>query len=285
MTQTPRRISVVVPTRNSGATIERCLQSVRAQTHTDVELVVVDNSSEDDTVRIAKDLADVVITAGPERSAQRNVGARASSGEVVVFIDSDMVLDAELLVEVERAIESGAESVVLPERIEGDRYWQRVRALEKALILGDPDIEAARAFPRSVVEEVGGYDESLVAGPEDWDLSDRVRARGRPVARTGAGITHVEEDIRLGAAFRKKRYYGTSVRRLAVGRPRSSAARMVRARFFTRLVRALYRDPTHALGLFLLKAVEFAGIGAGLLGWKTEGTRTVYSARPQRRRL
>ena len=56
-------ISVIVPTRNNIRTIEACLASVRAQTHEAVELVVVDNHSDDGTPEIARRFADTVLTA------------------------------------------------------------------------------------------------------------------------------------------------------------------------------------------------------------------------------
>ena len=71
-------VSVVVPTRNNARTIRPCLQSVRDQTYPHVELIVVDNDSTDETFDVATELADVALTGGPERSAQRNLGIEVS---------------------------------------------------------------------------------------------------------------------------------------------------------------------------------------------------------------
>ena len=87
------RVSLIVPTRNSARTLAACLESCSNQTHEDVEVIVVDNSSTDGTVEIAHELADLVLDQKPERSAQRNRGAAESTGDIVVFIDSDMVLE------------------------------------------------------------------------------------------------------------------------------------------------------------------------------------------------
>ncbi len=79
-------VSFVVPSYNSARTITACVLSLRNQTHPDVEIVVVDNHSTDDTVaRATAAGADAVITAGPERCAQRNRGARDSRGAIVVL--------------------------------------------------------------------------------------------------------------------------------------------------------------------------------------------------------
>ena len=53
MSNDPRLVSVIIPTYNNGATIERCLRSVRAQTYAAVEIIVVDNSSRDGTPQLA----------------------------------------------------------------------------------------------------------------------------------------------------------------------------------------------------------------------------------------
>ena len=115
------RVSLIVPTRNSARTLAACLESCNNQTHEDVEVIVVDNSSTDGTVEIAHELADLVLDQKPERSAQRNRGAAESTGDIVVFIDSDMVLEPTVVadfVEVfERRPEVGA--VIIPESTEG----------------------------------------------------------------------------------------------------------------------------------------------------------------------
>src|SRR5689334_8255235 len=92
------RVSVIVPTRNSAATLEACLRSVLAQTEP-VELLVVDNFSTDATPAIGRALASTFEQAGPERSRQRNVGAARASGAYLLFVDSDMVLPPSLAAE------------------------------------------------------------------------------------------------------------------------------------------------------------------------------------------
>jgi len=66
---------VVVPTCNNDRTIEACLRSLRSHHHP-CRVVVVDNHSSDDTAAIARTLAEAVVTARRERSAQRNRGPR-----------------------------------------------------------------------------------------------------------------------------------------------------------------------------------------------------------------
>ena len=101
------KISFVVPTRDSARTLDACLGSLRAQTHPDVEVIVVDNGSTDRTAQIARRHAHQFVEWGPERSAQRNKGTARSTGDVVVFIDSDMVLEPQVAAEIERPLRSG----------------------------------------------------------------------------------------------------------------------------------------------------------------------------------
>ena len=190
--------SVIVPTRNSAATLEACLFSIRAQTHPDLELVVVDNSSSDNTKLIGERLADVVIDTGPERSAQRNAGGRAARGAVLFFVDSDMCLEPDVVAQAVAEIEAGADQVVIPERSFGDGFWSGVKAFERSLYLGDDTIEAARAFSARAWNEVDGYDERIVAGPEDWDMDQRVRELGGARSRTRAFIDHDEGHLTFG---------------------------------------------------------------------------------------
>jgi glycosyltransferase involved in cell wall biosynthesis len=108
--------------------------------------VVVDNFSSDETPQIAEELADIVIATGPERSAQRNAGARATSASIVGFVDSDMIPAPEVVAQAVVAIRAGATAVIVPERTVGIGYWARVRAFERSFYDGSDDIEAASFF-------------------------------------------------------------------------------------------------------------------------------------------
>ena len=94
-TQSTQRplISVIVPTYNSAIFLDRCLESIMNQTYKNIELIVVDNNSTDNTKAIAKKYTSLVFNQGPERSAQVNYGVLQSKGSFIYKIDSDFVLD------------------------------------------------------------------------------------------------------------------------------------------------------------------------------------------------
>lgn len=172
-------------------------------------IVVVDNGSTDDTVTIAKELSDLVLEGGPERSAQRNIGAAATDAAVVGFIDSDMILSPDVVRDAVRAIENGAVAVVVPERTVGQGYWTAVRAFERTFYEGSDAIEAARFYSRVGFDLAGGFDEAMTGG-EDWDLALRVEGHG-PRVRIEPVILHDEGRVRYLEACRKKASYADGV--------------------------------------------------------------------------
>lgn len=256
--------TVVVATRNSEATLDDCLRSIRDQTSPNVELVVVDNHSEDATPTIARAYADTFITAGPERSAQRNLGAAAGTGDYLLFIDADMVLDPEVVEQCIAASGAGHELVVIPESTLGTGFLAACKALERSCYVGDETIEAARFFSRDLFFRHGGYDEQLT-GPEDWDLPARMRADGAQVGRVTATIAHVEGRLRLVELLRSKYYYGKTFPRYIRKHPQLAAEQMHLFRpAFLRNTRRLARNPGLVAGMILMKGFE---ICAGAIGF------------------
>jgi glycosyltransferase involved in cell wall biosynthesis len=258
-------VTVIVPTRNSASHLPNCLASIRSQTHEAIELIVVDNHSSDDTRTIAAEYADCVLIAGPERSGQRNVGACSATGSYVFFIDSDMVLEPDVVAEcVNQLRDSSSEAVVVPEVSFGNGFWARCKAFERSFYVGDDLIEAARFFRADVIAEVGGFDDTLPPGPEDWDLDERVRRRGHPVARVPALIRHYEGDVTLLGLMRKKFYYGRGMPAYVRKHPSRARAqlRLVRPAF-TSGWRRLAANPSVAAGMLFMKTCEFAAGGAG----------------------
>lgn len=96
-------VSVVIPSHNYGSYLPDAIESVLAQTHPEIELIVVDYESTDDTARIVDGYPQARYLARPNRgyAAARNDGLRVSSGEFVLFLDADDKL-------VPDAIETGA---------------------------------------------------------------------------------------------------------------------------------------------------------------------------------
>ena len=87
-------LTIVVPTLNEAGVIAPVLERLRAFRE-DAEVIVVDGGSDDATRTLAKPLADRVIVAPRGRAIQMNAGAKAASGEVLLFLHADSVLPDE----------------------------------------------------------------------------------------------------------------------------------------------------------------------------------------------
>jgi glycosyltransferase involved in cell wall biosynthesis len=254
-------VTVVVPTRNSAATLGACLKSVREQSHR-CSLVVVDNHSTDGTAEIAQGLADLVIVAGPERSVQRNRGAAEIPADVFGFVDSDMVLEPEVVAQAAEVVSAGAGAVVVPEYTVGTGYWARVREFERSFYTENPGVEAARFFSRHVFEEVGGYDPDLTSS-EDWDIT--IRARGlAPVGRTSARVAHHEGRVKYLAACARKGRYAGGLRLFARKHGVRGLGSVADRSYLRRPWQLIASHPELGAGVIALKSGEAIAVGAAL---------------------
>jgi len=99
------RLSVIVPTRNHSADLERCLESVSKQTRKPDEIIVVDGHSTDDTPKVAKKYKCRLVQddEGTIGNAYY-VGAKEAKGDAVVFIDDDATAPKDWLESMEKAL-------------------------------------------------------------------------------------------------------------------------------------------------------------------------------------
>lgn len=250
-------VSVIVTTKNVQRTLAACLRSVRDQDYPSTELIVVDNHSTDGTAAIAAGFTNQVLVAGPERSAQRNLGVTMATGEWILWIDADMVLEPQVVSDAVAAGERAhAVAVSIPERTVGPGFWSACRTLERSCYLDDPSLFNPRLLRRDYLLTLGGFDVGM-SGPEDTDLRLRLRADGAVLAHTTAFIDHDEGRLTLADVVRKRVYYGRSLPAFAAANPgavRTQARSTVAA--FVRHRRDLARDPAHAVGLLALRTVE-----------------------------
>lgn len=204
-------VSVIVPTYNSGNFIHECLKSIEDQSYKNIEIIVVDNFSTDKTIAITRKFTDKYFLIGPERSSQRNFGFKKSKGSYICFIDSDMILNKNVISECVELNNSnkGYKSVVIPEKSFGIGFWAKCKAHERSFYENVSWMEAARFFSRELLNEIGLYDENLISG-EDWDLSKRSE-RVSKLQRVKSYIYHNEGRLSFSDNLKKKYYYGKKI--------------------------------------------------------------------------
>lgn len=201
-------VSVVVTTKNEGKNIGRFLKSVQEQSYKNLETIVVDNNSTDDTKELAGKYTEKVYNHGPERSAQRNFGVKMSKGSYVVILDADMELTKGVIEDcVETALNGGLKTLVVPEKTVGKGFISAVRQFERQMYMGDLSIEVARFFEKKVFQEFGGYDLNLT-GPEDYDLPYRISKKFK-IGRSNNYIYHHEASLTLPKLLAKRFYYAS----------------------------------------------------------------------------
>ena len=90
-------VSIIIPAKKSAKTIADCLASCKDQSYLNIEIIIIDNNSDDNTKKIAGEYTDKLFNYGPERSAQRNYGIDQSQGDYILVIDSDMILEKNVI--------------------------------------------------------------------------------------------------------------------------------------------------------------------------------------------
>ncbi len=187
-------VSVVIPAYNNARTILPLLDSVLAQTATPDEVLIVDDASTDQTPRLAAThaLAPRIVTmernSGP--SAARNRGVREARGEVVLFLDSDVVVDNAAVARIKAAF-SDPNVAAVNGRMEAEPLNPGWAPLYKCLVeyaWGDalPQWDASStclntrigAIRRSLFLDMDGFDASY-AKPlvEDHEFGQRLAKR------------------------------------------------------------------------------------------------------------
>jgi glycosyltransferase involved in cell wall biosynthesis len=183
-------VSVVVPTYNRADLVERAVDSVLGQSLDDLELIVVDDASEDDTPdRIGAYDDDRIEYVRHDQnrhvSAARNTGIERASGEYVAFLDDDDEWLPEKLERQVELFESRADRVGMVycwmDYHDGETVIESYRPALRGDVFaetlgGQPIGNCSTLLVRStVLDDVGGFDESLPRG-NDGDFIRRVAA-------------------------------------------------------------------------------------------------------------
>lgn len=264
-------VSVIITTKNEEAVIKRLLTSLKKQSYKNIEIVLIDNNSADATITIAKKFTKKIFNFGPERSAQRNFGAKKAKGDYLFFLDADMELSEKVIEESVNSINSNTKiaGIIIPEKSEAKTFWEKVKAYERSFYneRGDEITDAARFFKTSIFKKVGGYDETIT-GPEDWDLPETIKKLGYTFRRIPVVIYHHERINSPLDLAKKKFYYALRAHRY-LKKHRISALSpktiyFLRPIFYKNFDRII-RHPTLSLGMFIMLSMQFFGGAIGYL--------------------
>ena len=188
------RVSVVMPAFNAATTIGAAVASALWQTSADLELVVVDDGSTDETAAIAAahgDRVRVVSQPNAGVAAARNRGIAEARGDLIAFCDADDILFAQHLAALLEVHDRTGDLVtanawwLFPNGIDRRRTRHKGRFPgrdeQRMSILQQNFVSTMTLFPRALVDEIGPFDESLRRA-EDWDFWMRAVFAGHRVA-------------------------------------------------------------------------------------------------------
>jgi hypothetical protein len=226
----PPLVSILTPAYNSAAYISETIESVRAQTFPDFEVIVADDGSSDDTIGVVQRIAErdprVIVISSPHGgpATARNSALAIARGKFMALLDSDDLYMPTYLADqlqiAERCPGSGivsANAISLGGELDGRPLWRATTGLRTVavhdLIAEDNSVLVMSLFRRKVFERVGGFNPQF-NGNEDYEFWLRAANAGfgivqnrqplayyrrRPgsvssdEARTGEGIIRVLE--------------------------------------------------------------------------------------------
>jgi glycosyltransferase involved in cell wall biosynthesis len=233
-----KTFSVIIPAYNAARTIHTCLAHIE-KLEGNKQVIVVDDGSTDDTLAIAqkhKVGLKSIPHSGP--SVARNQGVKDATGEILVFVDSDVYLPGDFLVRVDKLFEENPQASAI-QALYSDRlfphniaslykqkmqYWMmhRIGSREFCEVGG-----FAVALRRESFDQVGGFD-SQVSMPlcEDLELGYRLTRKGLKIIADHTLV--VDHDTSVGLLsllldkFNRARWYSNWVSKVRFSRKETS---------------------------------------------------------------
>jgi rSAM/selenodomain-associated transferase 2 len=175
----PRKISIIIPAINEAGNIKQTIATT--QRSTNIEVIVVDGGSQDDTVAIAGSLGVKVISSSPGRAVQMNTGAALASGDILLFLHADTLLPVGFDEMIRAALQQpGVIAGAFALRINAD--LASLRLVEKGVywrsrLLQMPYGDQAIFMTKAVFQQVGGFPELPIM--EDFELIRRLKRLGK----------------------------------------------------------------------------------------------------------
>jgi glycosyltransferase involved in cell wall biosynthesis len=186
----PNLVSVIIPTYNSVSYIEQCLDSVLCQDYSKIEIIVIDDGSNDDTnlkLRAASDSIKIINISNSGAAVARNYGLMMARGEYVAFLDSDDYWSPQKIGLQVRKLKETSSDLCYCSVQEfynngdlGNLFKPKYFGNLKNFYLLNPTVDPFLGGPGGVIIRMeilaksGIFDPKVPAPSEDWDFFRRV---------------------------------------------------------------------------------------------------------------
>jgi len=209
-------VSIIIPAKNVEEIIEKCLTSINLLEYPKdfSEVIVVDNGSIDATKSIAQKMGAKVLEKKRGTIASlRNLGASRARGDILAFLDADMVVCSSWLKNAiyhlkDKKIGAVGSMPKVPENATWvEKTWSLIKkrkSLQKVKWISSGNF----IMRREVFEEIGGFNENLLTC-EDADIGYRLNKKYNLVNDNAIGVIHLREPKSLIDFFKKEIWHGS----------------------------------------------------------------------------
>ena len=183
-----KKISIIIPCYNDGAFLNEVLSSINPdELPSNLEVIVVnDGSSDTNTLNILGEIVkqfsfvSVLHKSNGGLSSARNYGIRNSSGEFILPLDSDDLLEPSFVIEAALHLTNNPNTEIIfgnRRHFDGeDRIWKsNYDPIQQVYV---NQLAATAMYRKSTFDKIGGYDESMKLGYEDWEFWIHAMSKG-----------------------------------------------------------------------------------------------------------
>lgn len=280
------RISIIIPTLNAGKTISGVILSLQAQSFPPREILIIDSSSDDNTVNIASQLGCKVKVIGRKdfnHGDTRNLGVELISGEAIVFLTQDVLpVDETFLQNLVLPLQEGKvaasfgrqiafRNAIPPERFARSFNYPEVSVIKNKGCLPEMGIKtfffsnSCSAVKRKAFEEVGCFPSGVIMN-EDMFLAAKLILQGYEIAY--AADARVWHSHNYGWAEQFRRYFDIGVFHnmnrwlLEYAKAEKEGFRFIKQQFRYLINNKLYLWIPYTVGLTVAK---YSGYKLGLI--------------------
>jgi glycosyltransferase involved in cell wall biosynthesis len=254
-------ISVIIPAYNAERTIKRTIESVLNQTFSDLELIIINDGSQDSTLEIVSKISDprIKVFSYPNSGSNptRNRGFSHSVGEFVAFLDADDLWTSDKLEAQLKALQTNPKAAVAYSWTDfidesdkflrqGSHLTENGNVFAKLLLTCFVVSGSNPLIRRQAFMDVGGFDESLVAS-QDFDLYLRLAARYEYVAVPFSQVLYRISTNSMCSNIRRQEATSVLVRERAFNQAPNSLPDSLKrhsiANFYKSIIHKLLNDP------------------------------------------